>query len=136
MDQRKGVGHLIDFLLDCGKASRGAIGVAILEHALLRLVQRQPITHERLEVVRRLIALAETGLSERFFANLHQCDDSKKTGDRESQHCECSQRIVGSADPWLEQGHGLDQYHRHWAVLPIGSILGKVLSSTTKLSSP
>lgn len=40
MDQWKGIGHLIDFLLDGGKASLGAVGVAIVDHALLGLIQR------------------------------------------------------------------------------------------------
>ena len=35
MDQWKGIGHLIDFMLDGGKASLGTIGIAIVDHALL-----------------------------------------------------------------------------------------------------
>ena len=40
MDQWKGIGHLIDFMLDGGKASLGTIGIAIVDHALLGLFQR------------------------------------------------------------------------------------------------
>ena len=40
MDKRKGIGHLIDFMLDRWMASGGSIRIAIFEDACLDLVQR------------------------------------------------------------------------------------------------
>ena len=40
MDKRKGIGHLIDFMIDRWKASGGSIRIAIFEDACLGLVQR------------------------------------------------------------------------------------------------
>ena len=62
MNQRKGVGHLSDFLLDRREAGSATIRVLILNHTLFRLFQRETFAHSYFEIVSRFIALTRSSL--------------------------------------------------------------------------